>query len=460
MKHPLHMVIAALLLSLSARPLGAQAPAPAPGDTLALSLEESVRLALANNTDLRIAEEKVLEARSRVREAGTAFFPQLSGSAGYTRLDMAPFIPTSRFMSLFGGGGGAGPTGTIPEKITIGLPDNYSTSLKLQQPLFAGGKIKNAYDMSTLAAHGTESDVERTTAELVFEVKRAYLSCVKARTFEKVAGESVKQIEAHLMDLQRMYEAGLAANNDVLKTKVYDSQAKLALMKAQHAVRLARKDFCSIVDLPLESEVVFTTAVDEVSPVGIDLDAAVTTGIERRAELKAIGFRETIARKDIEMSRAGYLPDIFFFANLGYQYPDREYARDFYTSWTMGVMAQMNIFDWGKVAYRIRESKSRLKQLEMAEESVRNGIALDVTRTYLTLLEAWNEIGVAREGVAQAEENYRVTDERFKEGLATNTDLLDAQVLLTNAKTTYGNAMVDYVIAQADIARATGAAAE
>ena len=433
-------------------------PAPSHGaatpgtDTIALSLEESVKLALANNKDLKVMEQKVREAESRVDQAGTSFFPKLTASAGYTRLDVAPFLPTSRFGSLFG----SLLPPNAPREITIGLVDNYSTSLKLEQPLFTGGKIMNAYRISRLAERGAEIEVERTSAELVFEVKRSYLGCVKTLEFESVAGESVKELEAHLKDVQARYDEGLAATNDVLKTKVYLSQARLGLMKAGHAVRLARKSFCSLVGLPLESDVAFTTPADSVSTAAVDLDAAVKMGLEQRPELRFIGLEKMIARKDIQISRSGYLPDVFFFANLGYQYPNREFERDFYTNWSLGFVATMNIFDWGKTAYRTRESKSRLAQAEISEQSVRDAVTLDVTRTHLALAEARDEIDVSREAVAQAEENYRVTDERLKEGLATDTDLLDAEVLLTNARVTLSNALVDYMIARADLARAMG----
>ncbi len=442
-------------LTLAAPLFTAEGGTAAPTDTLAISLDESVRLALAHNRDLKVMEEKVAEAQSKVREAGTAFLPQLTGSAGYTRLDIAPFLPTSRF-SIFAGGGTTFPGVAIPKRITIGLTDNYSTSVKLQQPLFAGGKIKNAYDISRLAKSTAESELRQTTSELVFEVKRAYLACVKLREFEKVAGESVQQLEAHLRDLQAMSDAGLAATNDVLKTKVYHSESKLALMKAQHAVRLAKNNFCSIVDLPLSTEIAFISRADGVSPTRIDLDTAVRMGVEKRSEIRSMEYRKIMMKEEIATNRNGYFPDIYFFANLGYQYPDREYARDFCTTWSMGVLAQMNVFDWGRVVYKTRQSKSRLKQLEISEQSLKDGITLDVARTYLSLVEAWNEIEVARESVAQAGENYRVTDEMFKEGLATNTELLDAQLLLTNAKTTYRSAIVDYLIAQADLTRATG----
>jgi outer membrane protein len=448
---PVALLFSTVLLGAGGSSPATRAAASAP-DTLALSLEESVKLALSNNKDLKVIEEKVREAQSRVDETGTSFFPKLTASAGYTRLDVAPFLPTSRFSSLFG----AFAPANLPREIQIGIVDNYSTSLRLEQPLFTGGKLANNYEITRLDERNAETDLRRASDELVFEVERSYFGCVKALKYEVVAGQSVKELGAHLKDVQARYDEGLAAMNDVLKAKVYLSQAQLGLMKAGHAVKLARKSFCNLVSLPLESEVSFTTAADTVAPAPVDLDAALRMALERRPELRGIGFEKMIARKSVDIARSGYLPDVSFFANLGYQYPDRNFARDFYTDWSLGFVAQLSVFDWGRTAYRAQEARSRLAQVEMSERSLRDAVTLDVTRTHLALTEAFREIDVAREAVAQAEENYRVTGDRLKEGLATDTDLLDAEVLLTSARISLSDALVDCVIARADLVRATG----
>jgi len=451
------LITAALALQLFGVPLSISSAEAAPGDTLALSLEESVRLALANNASVRIGREKVNEAASAIDEARTAFFPQLTGGAGYTRLDTAPYIPTSRLMIL-GGAGTTSAGGAVPDRITLGLPDNYSTSLELHQPLFTAGTIKKAYDISKLARNAAESELDGAASEIVFQTKKAYLECVQAQKLEEIAIETVKQLEAHVRDLEAMFDAGLAATNDVLKTKVYHSDARLMLMRSQHAVSLAKKNLCNMMNVPLTSEIVVTSSADSIGEPTIDLDAAVKKAIARRPELEAMAYRRGMAQKEVEISRNGYLPTVSFFADLSYQYPDREYAKEFYSSWKLGVIAQMNVFDWGRTVYRTQQLKSRLRQIETAGQSIRDAITLDVTRTYLTLLDAWHATAVAREGRLQAEENYRVTSERFKEGLATNTDLLDAEVLLTAAKTSYRNLTIECLIAQADFLRATGEA--
>lgn len=438
------MTLAAALLVLAANPRSAAA-----ADTLAVSLEESVRIALERNKSLIVAREKTNEAEARVAETETAFFPQITGNAVYTRLDVAPYIPTSRFGALAG-------SGMLPREISIGLRDNYTASLRLQQPLYAGGRIVKTRDIARLAGKAAESDLEGATRDLVYEVKRAYLACVKAISIEGVAAESAGRLEAHLADIEAMRAEGLAADNDVLATKVYLSQSRLALMKARHAVRLARTYFCNVVDLPLASEIVFTSDTEGAAPPGIDLETAVGNGLRNREELRSIEYRSRMTSKELEMARNGYLPEVSFFANLDYRYPNREYERDFYSSWSMGVLAQMNVFDWGRTVYRARQSRSRLRQIETTERGLRDAITLDVTEAYFSLVEAWNEIEAAREGVERAEENYRVTSARFKEGLATNTEMLDAQVFLTSAKATRGNANADYLVARAGLARASG----
>jgi outer membrane protein len=447
-------IAAALALRLLMEPITFGNAEAAPADTLALSLEQSVRIAVANNANVRLGRERVLEASANAREARTAFLPQLAGSAGYTRLDVAPYIPASRFM-MFTGAGASLPGG-VPDKITIGLVDNYFASLELRQPLFAAGRIRNAYDISKLARDALESDLDYATNELVFETKKAYLECVQAQKLEDVALETVRQLEGHLRDLQAKFDAGLAATNDVLKTNVYYSDSKLALMKSRHAVHIARKSLCDLIGVPLTTEIALTSTTDSVAATAIDLDTAVKTAVARRPELASIAHRKRMAQRQIEIERSGHLPTVSLFADLSYQYPNREYEKDFYTSWKLGVAAEMNVFDWGRTAFRAQQSRSRLRQIEISEQSVRDAIVLDVTRTYMTLLDAWDEIEVARENVAQADENLRVTNEEFNEGLATNTDLLDAEVLLTAAKTTYRNTMAAYLIARADFDRATG----
>jgi outer membrane protein len=449
------VAIAAGLAVLGSSPAAIPCAAPAAADTLVLSLDESVRLALEHNARVRVGREKIAEASSGVDEARTAFFPQLAGSAGYTRLDTAPYIPGEIFGRIFSGSGLFPPL-AVPERIPTGLVDNYAATIALTQPLYAAGRLRRSYDVAKLARRTAVADLDLVSCETAFEASQAYLACMRAALVEEIARETVRQLEAHVTDIEARFDEGLAATNDVLKTKVYHSDARLSLMRAQHALRLASRNLCEVIGAPLDTEIRIAMKVDSVSAPAVDLGTAVERAVARRAELRSTDCRKLMARKEVEIERSGYLPTLSFFADLSYLRPNREYEPDFYSAWRLGLVARMNVFDWGGAVYRSREAASRLRQIEIAEDGLRDDVTLDVTRTRLTVIDAWSAIEVAREKLAQAEENWRVTSERFAEGLATNTDLLDAEVLLTGAKTSMETMLVDYLLAEADLERAMG----
>ncbi len=429
---------------------------PGEPDTLALTIDQSIRLALEHNRNLEIAREKLSEADEAVGEAGTAFLPRLTGEMNYTRLDMAPFFPTEAFAN-FGGGAPPSPDGEeMPKKIEIGLPDNYSVSLNLQQPVFTAGKIKRSYEISVHARKSAEDDLERTLNQLIFDVTRSYWNLVKARLSHQVADESVKLLKSQLSDLKNMYQAGLAAKVDLLKTRALHSEAKLNLIKTENMKRLAEKNFCNTLGLDLSTPV-HPLSKPSRQPTGKpSLPSLISKSLTSRPELNAFEQQRKIARKQLEINQRGYLPEVFFTANLGYNYPDREYNAQFYTTWTMGLFASINIFDWGAVAHKCRQSRSRLKQVDLARKDTEEAIRLDVTGAYLTLKESGRAIETAEEARKQAKENYRVTHEKFKEGLVSNTELLDAHTLLIRATTSFNTALIDYTIADANLRRAVG----
>jgi outer membrane protein len=425
-------------------------------DTLALTIDESIQLALEHNRNLEIARERLAEAGEAVGEAGTAFLPKLTGEMNYTRLDMAPFFPTKAFAE-FGGGGVPSTDGEeMPKKIEIGLPNNYSASLNLQQPVFTAGKLKRSYQISLHAKNSAKNELERALNELIFTVKQRYWNLVKARLSHRLAEESVKLLQSQLSDLKNMYEVGMAARVDLLKTRALYSEAKLNLIKADNMKRLAEKNFCNTVGLKLSTPIKPISEPSDEPVEGISLPLSIRKSMVNRPELEAFNQQRMIAEKQLEINQRGYLPDIFFAANLGYNYPDREYNSQFYTTWTMGLFASVNIFDWGAVAHKCEQARSRLKQAKLARRDTEEVIRLDVTAAYLTLEESGRAIETAHEAKQQADENYRVTQEKFKEGLVSNTELLDAHTLLIRARNSYHSTVIDYTIAEANLKRATG----
>jgi outer membrane protein len=120
------------------------------------------------------------------------------------------------------------------------------------------------------------------------------------------------------------------------------------------------------------------------------------------------------------------------------------------------AVANWNFWEWGKTKYRVDMSKSKENQIMDTLVNAKDQITLEVKSAYLLLREAEKQIFVSKRAIEQAEENFRITQERYREQVATSTDVLDAQTLLTRAKSDHTNALGDYHISHARLERAMG----
>jgi len=126
------------------------------------------------------------------------------------------------------------------------------------------------------------------------------------------------------------------------------------------------------------------------------------------------------------------------------------------SSWDIQAVATWNFWEWGRSHYGVKEKKSRLLQVRHQKEEIRDSIRLEVKQAFLKTRESEKNIVTVNEAVEQAKENFRISEERYKEQMATTTDVLDAQTLLSKTKTNYYNALYDYKISKAALYRAMG----
>ncbi|MDZ7296093.1 MAG: TolC family protein [candidate division KSB1 bacterium] len=427
-------------------------------ERVALDLQKSVELALTQNERLVVAREKVGEAAARVGEARTGFFPQLRGSASYSRLDVAPFMPGrifegfSKNLPQIPGM----PPQTFPKRIPIGRDEIVGIGITLQQPLFTGGRLFNGYRMAQEGEKIAEAGLEKDEGDLILEVKKAYWGAVKAEKMVEVAHQGVQRMEAYLQDLQNMYDVGMLTKNDLLKAKVQLANVRLMEIQVQHGRRLAMEALCMLLGLPLDTELELTERLEHVPPVEVDLAEAREIALRQRPEVRMMEHNQRMSQKAVQMASAGWLPSVALVLDYGYKRPDREYNPDFYATWTATVAAQINLFDWGATRYKQEQAERQLRQVRASLSALKDGIALEVTQAILAINEAKQSLAIAEENVAQAEENYKVTLDKFHEGMVTNTEVLDANSLLVKARTDHVSALADYQIALARLDRALG----
>ncbi|MCX6132754.1 MAG: TolC family protein [Ignavibacteriales bacterium] len=433
-----------LLLTLS---LFAGAQTGSAQQKLQLSLDDAVRLSFDKSKSLHASLMKVQYADAKAGEVGTILLPSVKFNGGYTKLSD---IPAAQF-SL--------PSLPAPITLSPSISNNFNARVTVQQPLFTGYKFQRSVDIADFAAQATQKEFDSDKSSLTFNVKSAYWNLAKSFELQKVVDENVDQVKAHLKDVQNWLSQGLITNNEVLKVQVQLSDVRLRQIDAHNNVQLARIMLNNVIGLPLDSDVQLTTDLMHEHRVFDALPALINQAHERRPEIKSMQYRVQASDAAVSLAQSGWWPQLYLVGNYVTARPNQRIfpTQDvFKDTWDVGVSVSLDLWNWGTTVRQTDQAKAQLEQTRDGLGQLRDAVALEVTRDYLNLARARERISVAEQGVRQAEENYRVTSGKFKQGLALNTDLLDSEVALLQAKTNYAQAVADYELAEASLERSIG----
>ena len=424
-----------------------------------VTLEECVEMGLKTSKALHASEARVEASAARFKEVNASRLPSLKLSGGYARLsEVPPFEVRLPFPPGF----------PVPSTFVVSPNyfDNYSVRMGLQQPLFTGFRLQSSAAMARLGTQVAVEDLAGDRNQVVFAVKNAYWNLFKAGEFKKVVDENTAQLEAHLADLRNFFEQGLLTRNEVLKAEVQLSNMKLARLDAANSVEMAAVWLNNLIGAPLDDpiEPVVTTGELEagarkMSEEWSDLDGLVDKALGGRPELRAMGLRVKAGEAGVTLAKSGWYPQVALTGNYYNLKPNPRLmpAKDKFTStWDLGISVSMDLWNWNATLRQTQQAKAQLAQILDGLGQLKDAAAVEVRQNWLALKSAREKIGVAGDAVAQAEENLRVTNERFKEGVALNSDVLDAETALLQAKTGRTQALVDHELAKARLAKAVG----
>jgi outer membrane protein len=418
-----------------------------------LTIESSIDIALKNSIVINIAKEGSKSATAQKKEAITGFLPRFSTSYSYIHLNEAPF---NRFQGL------PGPPSPFAAlngmEIPVGTKDNYNWIIEAKQPLFAGGGILANYQASSIGENAAHLEETAKYQDVVENVKIAYFNILRAQRIQDAARQSVEMLNAHRDVAQNYFNVGMIPKNDLLHAEVELANGKQALVRANNAVELAKSSFNTVLKRKIFAPV---EVVDILSyhPLKQSFDECLNIAQQARPELKISSLRAAQAGKLVRVAQSDYFPAVSLVGNYarfgdnpsvaGSDFKDSE-------SWYLMAVASWNFWEWGKTKFRVDASKAKENQALEASKELNDQIILEIKNAYLILQESESQIIVWQKVIEQAEENFRISEERYKERVATSTEVLEAQTLLTKAKSEYANALGDYNVNSAKLQRAMG----
>lgn len=458
-----------------------------PAQARTLDVETAIALALDHSHQVKAAEHGEAKARAELAEAFNQFFPRVSASASYTRLDQVPYVAFDT--SALGGGGDQCsnidpetlPAGWTPEmaedfcnllmgwlapapdpdnpgnQIALGVKDNFSVRLSAEQVLFAGGALLQSHAAQKDLHHASEEQIRLARQEVAYAAERSFYQLLAARGAVRVTSEAEETVAAYVDDLQAMVDVGMGSKADLLAAQAQFSQARLDAMRTAHAAKLAESAFKVSLGLPADEtlELVFER---EANPQPLDADPKdlLVEALGNRPDLAALDANVAALKHFSGAAWASWLPSLAVVGNVNFKNPNYALEPEWFTSADVTLAASWTLWDRGKGFYGNRAARAGAAQLHSQRMLLAEMMAVEVEQAVTTLSEAVAELDVARLGVEAATEALRLEQERFEAGIANNTELLRAQSALSGARLSALQAEAAVYISRAAVDKAIG----
>lgn len=421
-----------------------------------LTLQDAIQIGLDNSKSLKISELNVEAAQEKSIEVNANRWASLAFKGGYTRLSTIPSFNLDIPADLFGPGF---PPIPISYPITQNYYNYYNLQLQLQQPIFTGLQLENSAKAAERNAEASVYDSKADKSNLEVQIATAYWSFYNALQAKEFMQENLDRTNSHYTQAQDMMNQGMLTQSDVLSAKVQVSNSQLMLLNAENNVRLAAVALNNVLGVPLTTEYTISSTPQAGDTTMPQLGNSLQLALDKRSELQSLNLKYQAADAAVAAAWGAYLPQIAIVGDYYYQRPNQRIQPPidaFKNTWDAGLQISLPIWNWGQTEAKVDEARAQREQAELAEKQTADAVYLDVTQSYLNFKQAKDKIAVAQTAVNDADESYRISDQKFKVGLVTNTDLMDAEVALLQAKLNYSQALTDLEIARVNLEKATG----
>ncbi|MET0392109.1 MAG: TolC family protein [Chitinophagaceae bacterium] len=413
-------------------------------DKRPLSLQEAIDLGVKNSHQLKSSQAKIDEATAALKEAVERRLPDAKISGSYMRLNSANIDLKTKDNSTGGG------TGSEAPKVSQAMYGMLNLSL----PVYTGGRIKYGIESSRYLAEAARLDAGTQKEEVIRTTIEAYINLYKAKAAVDLVKDNLAQAQQRVKDFSNLEKNGLLARNDLLKAELQASNTELTLLDVQNNWQLANVNMNLMLGLPDQTELVPDSAMLGRQPEIRALEDYVQSALTNRKDMASLGLQRKAAETGVKATKAEMYPSLAL--SGGYIAADIPKVLAVTNAVNIGVGVSYDIGSLWKTKAKVQQSEARVRQLTATEALVNDQVRLQVNKTYLDLLSSRKKIEVYGKAVEQAEENYRITKNKYDNSLATTTDLLDADVAQLQARLNYLFAKADAVVTYNTLLQAAG----
>lgn len=450
-------------------------------DSLSISLADAIARAVDQSQEIRLARSQVRLAEAQVAAARSAALPQLDGRLAYTRTFASPFagggftLPDSlrfdpdpslpleqrvAYLEDKAPTAALGALGSLFGNLPFGQENTYTAVLTGSQTLWSGGRVGAALAIAKDFLEAARLGLQEQTADIELQVRGAYYRARLAQELVVISQAALDQAQRFLRSEQLRRDAGTGSELDVLRAQVSVANLQPQLIAATNQAQVATLDLKRLIDIPASQPVALATPLEAERALP-DLDSAnVRARLARRAAIAAQERTVAIRQQQVRIARAGYLPSVNLSFNYGRQlFPSELFAfnEDWRSDASATVAVSVPIFNGFRTRADVRQAQVAVDQERLRLAQLRESVDLSYESARGERERAGATIAARQLTVQQAQRVHDLTVLRYEQGMASQLEVSDARLALLQARTNLAQAIADFNIANATLARALGA---
>ena len=459
-----------------------------------LSLDSCRALALANNKDLLISNEKINAAHYQHKATFTNYLPSFSATGTYMRNQKEfSLLNNDQKAALSGLGSNlAGPlqqaAGIIAQlhpEIASQIPalgasltsafneagsslvdalrtdtrNVYAGAITLTQPLYMGGKIRAYNKITKYAEELAQQQHQGGMQEVIMSTDQAYWQVISLVNKKKLAEGYLKLLQQLDSDVEKMIAEGVATKADGLSVRVKVNEAEMTLTKVEDGLSLARMLLCQLCGIDLSSPITLADEnMEDIPLLTPETHFDMSTAYANRPEIRSLELATQIYKQKINVTRAEHLPSIALMGNYMVTNPSvfNSFENKFKGMWNVGVMVQIPIWHWGEGIYKTKAAKAEARIAQYQLQDAREKIELQVNQSAFKVKEASKKLVMATKNMEKADENLRYATLGFKEGVIATSNVLEAQTAWLSAQSEKIDAQIDVKLTEIYLKKSLG----
>ncbi|MGL5032957.1 MAG: TolC family protein, partial [Microcystaceae cyanobacterium] len=410
----------------------------------AITLNQAIELAIRNNQDVQQARIVLTREQANLTSARAALFPSLNTEFQLSRDNSAATEAQNAIAAQnFAAQSAINPDLAVPPTKQSESTTNAFGTVQLTYNVYTGGERSAQIAKAEKQVRNSQLQVEVASEQVRFDATDRYYTLQGADAQVAIAQASVEDASQSLRDARLLEQAGLGTKFDVLRAEGDLATANEALTRSIADQRNARRKLAQVLAVGQQVEL---TAKDEISEAGnwtIPLEQSIVQAYKNRAELEQQLIQSEISEQDSYIALSGIQPKVDFLANYSYQ-NNFDSSVGLVDGYSFAARVRWTFFDGGRA---FAEAQKAYRQMDLAQSEFakqRDQIRFDVEQSYYNLISNKENIGSTRTNVRRFEEALRLARLRFQAGVGTQTDVINAQRDLANARGRFLQAIIGY----------------